>query len=116
MLHPDRSDPAATGQSGRRRALLEHTFEHGLRPARHGKLNGEDHDRRCSRVHADRLDARSSGIHRIEIGVAINTGRACRDSEPNVGSSATSASVGTGDITVRLISAGVVTRSFTCGY
>jgi len=111
VLHPDRDDPAATGQSGRGRALLEHAFEHGLRPARHGELVGEDHDRRCDSVHVDRVDARSAGFHRFAIGVAIDTGRARCDSEPNAGSGATTSARNiTGSNR-----AGFVTRSFTCG-
>ena len=105
MLDPDRSDPAATRQSRRRRAVLKHAFEHGLRPARHSELAGEDHDRRRRSVHADRLDAGTSGVHWFEIGVAISTGRARREPEPNANTGAT---ISARNITGR-------TRSITCG-
>ena len=96
MLDPDRSDPAATGQSGRGSALFKHAFEHGIRPARHGKSVGEDHDRRCGSFYADRVNAGSAGVHGIAIGVAIGPGRASGEPESDANTGGTS---GTGDVT-----------------
>ena len=91
MLRVDSSDPAATGQSGRGRALLEQPVEHRLRPARHGQPPGEDHDRRRRRVHAYRVDARPANHDRLALSARIDTS-AC--SESIAGSVARGTSVG----------------------
>ena len=101
MLHPGGGDPAATGKSGRWRALLEHDLEHRLRPARHRKFVGEDHNRRRSRVHADRPDARSAKLHRLAIDPGINPGHRTGskpESIANSGSVTGSITISTGDL------------------
>ena len=109
MLDPDRSDPAATGQSGRGSALFKHAFEHGLRSPRYREFAGEDHDRRRSRVYGDCVDAGSACVHGFAFGVAIDTGRAGCKPESNARADTTSASaIGASDITCDA-------RSFTCG-
>jgi hypothetical protein len=82
--HPDRGDPAATRQSRRRRALLELFIEHGIRPARHSKPVGEDHDRRGGRVHVDRVGAWFTFLHWNTIGIAVGTHERT-NSDPNAG-------------------------------
>ena len=87
MLHPDSGDPAATRQSGRGCAFLEHGFEHRLRPAWYGKPVGEDHNRRRSSVHADRVDAEFANTDRLAFNPRVNTGkRTARKPEPIAGS------------------------------
>ena len=82
MHHPGGGDPAATWQSGRRRALLEHRLEHRLRPARHGKPLGEDHNWRRRSVHADRVDAQLAGIPRRALNPGVDPGhRTSSDAE-----------------------------------
>jgi hypothetical protein len=72
-------DPAATGQIGRRCALLEHTFEHGFRPAWHREFAREDHDRRGGGVYANRASARFAEFEWWPIGLAVGTGRTGSD-------------------------------------
>jgi hypothetical protein len=117
LRDPGCGDPAATGQSGCGRTLLEYAFEHGFRSARHCEFVGEDHDRRCDGVYVDRLDAGTAGVHRFALGVAIDTGDASGESESNAGSGATSAGARTSasNVTGRIVVAGCVARSFTCG-
>lgn len=86
MRDPDSSDPAATGQSGRGRTILEFTLEHGLRPARHSESARKDHDWRSGSLHADRADARPAGIHRLAFGIGVGSACGTRSKpKPNTG-------------------------------
>ena len=93
MLDPDRGRVTATGQSRRGRVVLEHAFEHGVWPTRHGEFAREDHDRRSGGVHADRTGARFADPEWLAFGVAINSGRAGRQSEPDCGASTTAGAI-----------------------
>ncbi len=104
MRHPGSGDPAATGQSGRRRFVLEFTLEHGFRPTRHRESAREDHDRRGSGVYAACVDAQFAGVHRLALSVGIATReRPGREPEPNTRAaiSASGTTAGACDITSR---------------
>ena len=73
MRDPDRSDPPATRQSGRRRVVLEYAVEHGVWPARHRESACEDHDRRGSSVYVDCVSAGFADTEWFAIGVVVAT-------------------------------------------
>ena len=110
MHHPDCGDPAATGQSGRRRVVLEHALEHGFRPARDSESAGEDHDWRGGGVYDNRVDAWFADLQRFAIGVAVGAGcaRSEPESEPGAGATVSTGTTVTGDVTSR-------TGCVTCG-
>ena len=91
MRDPDRSDPAATRQSRRRRVILEHVVEYSLRPARHREPTREDHDRSRSSVHAGRTRAWFAGSQWFAIGVAVSAGRANCDADTSAAAFTSSA-------------------------
>jgi hypothetical protein len=78
LLHPDSGDSAATGQSGRRRAVLELAVEHRVRSARHRESFGEDHDWCCGSVHADRVDARPACRDWVALSARVDTSARCQ--------------------------------------
>ena len=85
LHHFGRGDPAATRQGRCGSALLKHFIEHRIRTARHGESACKDHDRRRSRIHADRADVGIADSEWFEIGLAVTT-RECsngnRDADP----------------------------------
>lgn len=108
MHHPDCGDSAATGQSRRRRVVLQHAFEHGLWPARHGESVGEDHDRRRGGVHVDCVDAWFANLQWFAIGVAVDT-RKRTEPESNTGATVRASTT----ISARDVAGS--TRCITCG-
>ena len=86
MHHPDCGDPAATGQSRRGRVVFQHALEHGLRPARHGELVGQDHNWRRGRVHVDCVDAWFADLQWLALGVVERPReRTCGEPESDTG-------------------------------
>ena len=110
MHHPDRGDPVAAWQSGRRRTVFELAIEHSVWTTRHSESVGEDHDRRGSSVYVDCVGARFTDLHWFAISVAVGAReRTNSDSDAGATSNARSASAITG-------STRGITRSESVGY
>ena len=99
MPDPDRGRVAATRQSGRGRAVLEHAVEYSLWTTRHSEPAREDHNRRSGCVHADRPRAGFIEPDWLPIGVIVNTSRTCGEPEPDSSTGTTSTSELTGNFT-----------------
>ena len=105
-------DPTSAWQGRRGRALFQHVIEHCFRTTRHRQSPREDHDWRGRGVYVDRSRTWFADADWFAFGVAIDSGRARRDSESNARTGATTRAR---DITCWFIGSGFVACSFTCG-